>query len=356
VRAGSAYVLILGMTVASALQAQTPDGLLAAGRARVAARDLDSARTLLASAAESTRGGAPQLRAEALMLLGLVHYYQGADSLAGAAFARALRLRPEARLPLVQESDPDVTRLLERERCRLSALDATFVGVCVVTGLTALPQIDAMPALLYPPDLRNRGVEGRVWIAVVIDTLGDPVPGSVSVAESPDSGFNAVALAAVAGAHFLPGAVDGKLVRTRLQVPIDFHIGGAPRDSALPALPVETAVDCLPDCPAGVTKPVLRSLLDLRSGPLSVGPSGKIDGTVTVDALVRSDGRVDPEASRMTAQGVPVETGTTVFDAVRRALFEPARRDGQAVAARVRVRIEFVTPPSGAPRVDIRVL
>jgi TonB family protein len=356
-RAAVSLALALGLVSrGGAVTAQSPDSLLAAGRARVAARDLEGARTLLASAADSARGGTAPLRAESLMLLGLVHYYQGADSLARVAFASGLRLRPEARLS-VQQSDPFVTQLLERERCRLAAADPAFTGTCVATGLTRVPEIDAMPALMYPTELRNQGIQGRVWVAVTVDTAGNPVHGSVAVAESPDSGFNAVAMEAVAGAHFSPGTVEGRVVRTHVQVPIDFFIGGSQEpDSALPVLPNEPAVDCLPDCPAGVTKPVLRSLLDLRSGPLSVGPTGAIDGVVTVDALIRQDGRVEPATARMNAQGVPVETGRTVFEAVRRARFDPALRDGQAVPARIRIRIGFVTPPLGTPRVDIRVL
>jgi TonB family protein len=348
---------VMGLLSGSPLVAQVPESLLASARVRVAARDLDGARTLLARAADAAQGGGPTVRAEALMLLGLVHYYQGADSLARLAFGSALRLRPQARVPLVQEQDPDITRLLEQERCRLAAFEPTFTGTCVVTGLTAWPEIIAMPALAYPLALRDRGIEGRVWVSVIIDTLGDPVPGSVAVAESPDSGFDAVALEAVQGARFRPGVFGDRRVRAQVQVPIDFYIGGRETaDSALPPVPAEPAVECLPNCPPGIEKPVLRSLLDLRSGPLRLGPTGALDGTVTIDALVRQDGRIDPEQTHMAAKGVPLETATTVLAAARKARFDPGRRDGRPIPARIRLRVTFVTPAGSPPHIDVTVL
>ena len=338
------------------LAAQTPENLLASARAKVAARDLDGARPLLVTAAESARGGTPAIRAEALLLLGLIHYYQGSDSLARVAFAGALRLRPEARIPTVQESDPDVTRLLEQERCRLAAFERGFGGTCMVTGLTVLPEILEMPALMYPPDLREKGIQGRVWVTVTVDTAGVPVAGSVAIAESPDSGFNAIALEAVQGARFRPGAIGDRVVRTELQVPIDFRIGTETPDSAPALASSERAVACLPDCPAGVTKPAMLSLLDFRNGALRLFSAGELDGAVTVEAVVRVDGRLDAASMRMTAQGVPVETGNSVMEAVRKVRFEPAHRDGRAVPARIRVRVSIVTTGGVAPRIETRVL
>ena len=91
--------------------------------------------------------------------------------------------------------------------------------------------VDEAPALLagpsppYPELLRAAGIEGRVVLQVVIDTLGRAEP-AARVFESSNPGFDGAALAYVRGARFRPGRVGGRAVRVLIRLPIAFTLRG----------------------------------------------------------------------------------------------------------------------------------
>lgn len=90
--------------------------------------------------------------------------------------------------------------------------------------------VDERPALLagpepgYPEALRRAGIEGRVVVEAVLDTLGRPEPRSVAVVASTQREFAAAARAYLLGARFRPARVHGRPVRVLVSVPIDFRI------------------------------------------------------------------------------------------------------------------------------------
>ena len=77
----------------------------------------------------------------------------------------------------------------------------------------------------YPELLRAAGIEGRVVLQVVIDTLGRAEP-AARVFESSNPGFDGAALAYVRGARFRPGRVGGRAVRVLIRLPIAFTLRG----------------------------------------------------------------------------------------------------------------------------------
>ena len=89
------------------------------------------------------------------------------------------------------------------------------------------PALLAGPAPAYPERLRAAGIEGRVVLEAVIDTLGR-AEGAARVVESSAQGFEAAALAYVQGALFRPGRVRGRAVRVLIRLPIGFSLRGAP--------------------------------------------------------------------------------------------------------------------------------
>ena len=89
------------------------------------------------------------------------------------------------------------------------------------------PALLAGPPPAYPERLRAVGIEGRVVLEVVIDTLGR-AEGAARVVESSNQGFEAAALAYVQGALFRPGRVRGRAVRVLIRLPIGFSLRGAP--------------------------------------------------------------------------------------------------------------------------------
>jgi TonB family protein len=82
------------------------------------------------------------------------------------------------------------------------------------------------PALVYPPLLKEGGIEGVVTVAAVIDTTGHVERGSVKVVASTNPGFNENAIRYFRETVFRPGRVRGRPVRVMIHVPVYFRIPG----------------------------------------------------------------------------------------------------------------------------------
>src|SRR5436309_13222357 len=80
------------------------------------------------------------------------------------------------------------------------------------------------PPLEYPPALRRAGLQGRVTVQAVIDTLGRAEPASLKVIARPNTAFDKSALAYVLHAVFRPARVKGRAVRVLIKVPVDYRI------------------------------------------------------------------------------------------------------------------------------------
>lgn len=76
----------------------------------------------------------------------------------------------------------------------------------------------------YPEILRQAGIEGRVLIEFVIDTLGRAERSGLRVINSAHQLFEAPAREAVMSCRFRPGRIQGRAVRVRVQQPINFTI------------------------------------------------------------------------------------------------------------------------------------
>jgi TonB family protein len=86
------------------------------------------------------------------------------------------------------------------------------------------PQILSAPALDYPPLLRHAGLQGRVIVQAVIDTLGRAEPGSLKVIARPNAGFEQSARDYILHAVFRPARLKGRAVRVLMRIPIDYKI------------------------------------------------------------------------------------------------------------------------------------
>lgn len=86
------------------------------------------------------------------------------------------------------------------------------------------PELLTRPPLQYPDLLRQAGVQGRVLVSAIIDTLGRAEPNSVKVVQSPNPGFDQPAKNMVLKALFRPARVHGRAVRVLVNLPIDFSI------------------------------------------------------------------------------------------------------------------------------------
>ena len=76
----------------------------------------------------------------------------------------------------------------------------------------------------YPASLRDAGVEGRVVVQFVVDTLGRAEPGELQVLDAPHALFVESVRAALARYRFTVGETAGRKVRTRVQMPFEFTL------------------------------------------------------------------------------------------------------------------------------------
>ena len=86
------------------------------------------------------------------------------------------------------------------------------------------PEVVSGPPMLYPPLLRQAGIQGRVLVQAIIDTNGRAEPASIRILQSADPGFDASARDYVRLAHFRPARIKGRGVRVLVNLPIDFKI------------------------------------------------------------------------------------------------------------------------------------
>lgn len=86
------------------------------------------------------------------------------------------------------------------------------------------PELLSHPALHYPDALRQAGLEGRVLVETVLDTLGRAETGSAHVVVSPHPLFDREALSVVLGSRYRPARLAGRAVRVRVRVPVTFAI------------------------------------------------------------------------------------------------------------------------------------
>jgi protein TonB len=82
----------------------------------------------------------------------------------------------------------------------------------------------AGPQPAYPELLRSAGIQGRVVVQLVVDTLGRAEPNSVRIIKSPNPGFNEAVKNSVLRTVFRPGRVQGRAVRVLIEMPFDFLI------------------------------------------------------------------------------------------------------------------------------------
>ena len=91
--------------------------------------------------------------------------------------------------------------------------------------------VDRSPRILgnpispeFPTFLRERGINGRVSVQFVVDTLGRAEMRGLRVVEASDSLFAQSVRAVLGRYRFSPGEVGGQKVRTLVQLPFDFTL------------------------------------------------------------------------------------------------------------------------------------
>ncbi len=89
------------------------------------------------------------------------------------------------------------------------------------------PERISSPPVRYPDILRQAGIEGRVLLELVVDTAGHAERGSIRVLSSTHQLFETPAREVAQSSLFSPGRIQGRAVRVRVQLPINFSIARA---------------------------------------------------------------------------------------------------------------------------------
>lgn len=87
----------------------------------------------------------------------------------------------------------------------------------IVGGMKALAE-----KIVYPPEAKEAGVEGMVFLRLLIGKDGRV--DDVSVEKSDSAQLNDAAITAAKGIRFTPGKVDGVAVCTKVMLPVKFKL------------------------------------------------------------------------------------------------------------------------------------
>ena len=100
-------------------------------------------------------------------------------------------------------------------------------GVFTMASVERLASLRAgSPTPRYPEPLRAAGLEGRVDMRFVVDTLGRVEPGTSTVLASSDPRFAAAVRDVLPRLRFAPATTGGRRVRMMVEMPFVFRIEG----------------------------------------------------------------------------------------------------------------------------------
>jgi protein TonB len=97
-------------------------------------------------------------------------------------------------------------------------------GVVDVHVVEEAPVLLSHPVPRYPDILRQAGIEGRVVVEAVIDTMGRAEHEGLRIVSSSHALFAPEARALVLGSRYRPARFGGRPVRVRILVPVGFAL------------------------------------------------------------------------------------------------------------------------------------
>ena len=173
----------------------------------------------------------------------------------------------------------------------------------------------------YPRAAREAGIEGRVFVQFVVNETGavvDPI-----VTRSPSELLSEAALRAVRESRFVPGSQDGRPVKVRFSLPINFVLN-------------DIDIVDVPDLPARVIGG-LDAVQDALAAPEDA-PRGTVFVRVVLDPAgavtnVRVERSPDPSLDQ------------AALDAVLAVEYAPAEHRGGAVHTALMVPVRFGSSP-----------
>ena len=143
--------------------------------------------------------------------------------------------RPSAIVPILlcllpacvppHQAGPTALRTRPTSCVDVSSGDTTVYSASQVSER---PKVRTVPKLTYPSGARQRHVQGRVVVTAIVNATGEVDQPSLAVTESVDSLLDTEAREFVGGAILWPGCRDGRAVRVRIEVPVEFVSSSRP--------------------------------------------------------------------------------------------------------------------------------
>jgi len=159
----------------------------------------------------------------------------------GVLFGQEVTVRPEVSRPFGQNATTTfgmtVGFVLGRHRTpglanaatSCAGLASTDSTVYDTSQVTERAKIRAASEPWYPPMERDRGVEGRVVLSLVVSPTGVPDLGSLKIAEGVDPVLDQQALRWIRTVSYWPACHEGRPVAARVAQPVDFCAFGCRR-------------------------------------------------------------------------------------------------------------------------------
>ena len=196
------------------------------------------------------------------------------------------------------------------------------------------PRVKKQSRPEYPYAMRRANIEGQVLVAFVVDVEGRTR--DIYPLKSNNPLFEEAALNAVAKWTFDPAQVDGRLVNTRMRVPIIFNIIGGGGNSMFTIQRPRKFPESLPEM-FRYDRPPLVTKIPLPTYPFDALRDG-LEGKVTVNFIISPTGRIE-KAVVKDPQGLDIEEAART--AVELFEFEPAIKDGQPGYALISMELDF---------------
>ncbi|MDQ3068197.1 MAG: energy transducer TonB [Acidobacteriota bacterium] len=186
-------------------------------------------------------------------------------------------------------------------------------------GVTS-PEVVRETKPRYTATAMRERISGSVQLQAVVDTRGTPT--HVTVVTSLDTvyGLDTSAVDALKQWRFKPAMRDGKPVPYQVTVELTFTL----RDRAFD----KTHHDVI--APVVVNQP--------KPSYTPEAMRARVEGSVTIEGIVEADGTL---SSPRVVKGLDSGLDARAVEAFRASVFEPAMRNGRAVAYRVSVEFTF---------------
>ena len=206
---------------------RSPTALVGMARDQLRVHRADSALALTEEALDSANQATPGERVYAELVRGLALRATHRDSLAEQSFASGLSgyhdliARGVDLAPFLKRL-ADSIRINRRGTPATAARTSAFGAVTVVGAADEPPAVLSQPAIHYAPEMQALRIGGTVIVEATLDTVGQVLPATAKVVQSPNPVFDAEAKRVVIAARYRPARINHKAARVTIRQPITF--------------------------------------------------------------------------------------------------------------------------------------